>query len=239
MESRKWEWKTTVGKILPRGQVQRRMADPCTRMAQPWLCSLHGRVTAAAPGVWPAPPVSVNQRWLLPLCALPIWGESCHKEMVTVVARWSPPKPPVGMLRTHAHLHLCSKLLVLKGREQSLKDPEETEKWADCSPYCSRACSRNHLPPWRIPGSLQSEGPSQGAEWWAFSASASLRSPWMDGSMSWWQTHSSPTPVLCIHIKGKQEGSPFLAPSLQRFSGQQGEGWSTHRARKKPTGNEL
>lgn len=159
-------------------------------MAQPWLCSLHGRVTAAASGVWRAPPVSANQRWLLPLSALPIWGESCHKEMVAVVARWSPPKPPVGKLRTHAHLHIGSKLLELKGREQSLKDPEETEKRADFSPHCSRACSRNHPPPWCIPGPLQSEGPSQqSAERWAFSAStrASLWSPWMDGAMSWWQ----------------------------------------------------
>lgn len=181
MKSRKREWKTTVGKILPRGQVQRRVADPCTPMAQPWLCSLHRRVTAAAPGVWRAPPVSANQRWLLPLCALPIWGESCHKEMVTVVARWSPPKPPAGLLRTHAHLHICGKLLVLKGREQSLKDLEETEKRADCSPHCSRACSRNHPPPWRIPGSLQNEGPSQSAEWWAFSASERVPRVSLDG----------------------------------------------------------
>lgn len=239
MESRKREWKTTVGRILPRGQVQRRVADPWTPMAQPWLCSLHRRVTAAAPGVWRAPPQCLQTRGGSCLCVLFLFEEKA------VTRKWwlwlpggSPPKPPVDMLRTRAHLQICSKLVVLKGREQSLKDPEETEKWAP-SPHCSRACSRNHPPPWHIPGSLQSEGPSQSAERWAFSASVSLRSPWMDGSMSWWQTHSSPTPVLCVHIKGKQEGSPLLAPSRQCFSGQQGEGRSAHRTREKPTGNEL
>lgn len=68
---------------------------------------------------------------------------------------------------------------------------------------------------------------------------ASLRAPQMAGSVSWWQTHRLPTPVLCIHIRGKQDGLPLLAPSPRPFPGQQGEGRSTHRTRKKPKGDEF
>lgn len=158
--------------------------------------------------------------------------------MVAVVARWSPPKPPVGKLRTHAHLHIGSKLLALKGREQSLKDPEETEKWADCSPHCSRARSRNHPPPWRIPASLQSEGPSQSAERWAFSA-RSARFPLV--SLDGWRyvlvtdTASLPQYSVSTLRESKQARLSWLLPSSVSLVSKGKEGRPTEQG-KSPKG---
>lgn len=57
--------------------------------------------------------------------------------------------------RTYVIRCLCSKAEIKVSRTQ-----KRLKKWVDCCPHCSRACLvRNHLPPCRIPGSL---------EWMAF-----------------------------------------------------------------------
>lgn len=156
-----------------------------------WLilvCRWHSRDCAPYTEGWPqllqesgGPHPCLQTRGGSCLWVLFLFEEKCHKEMVAVVARWSPPKPPVGKLRTHAHLHTGSKLLALKGREQSLKDSEETTA-PEHVLGTIRLLGAFQLP-YRVKGlrRVQSDGPSQQG------ARASLWSPWMDGLMSWWQ----------------------------------------------------
>lgn len=186
------------------------MADPCKPRALPSPCSLHRKMNTL---LWePA-----NKRWFPPLRALPMWRESCCKGMVTVVAGWSPAKP--CRCAQHTHTHICHKLLVLKGRGQSLKDTGETGKWVDFGPHCSGVCPMNQ------PASLlHSRFATERRAFAEYSGGPSRRFPQV--SLSWWQTHRPPTPVFLSTLRGKW----FLPLSLSLAS-EGKEGWPTERGK--------
>lgn len=125
---------------------------------------------------------------------------------------WVVPCKAIGRCAQHTHTHICHKLLVLKGRGQSLKDTGETEKWVDFGPHCSGVCPTN-----QSASLLHSRFATERRAFAEYSDGPSRRFPQVSlaGCRCVLVTDTqAPYPGILIHIKGK------VVPSLEPVFGQ-------------------
>lgn len=145
-----------------------------------------------------------------PLCVLPIWRESCHKGVVTVGGRWSPPQPLASTLRTHTHNrpHFPSRL-----RGGGSKSQGHRPQGGAC-PLAEKTVENGLTPGYMAPECVLEMNLPPSSPHSTFTipcgdrghCGSSPRSPWLALSATWRQTRGSwrlPAPALSIRSRGK------------------------------------
>lgn len=114
------------------------------------------RQDSAASEPW-APSVQQREGGSCSLCVLPVWSESCHKGTVTVVGRWSPPRPRAGTLRMHADTQQATLLCTLGHSPRGGAAHSQQRLWKTSwfqPPLLLRASYKSSLLPLHTPHSL-------------------------------------------------------------------------------------